>query len=141
VSTAAQSSQPLGNMRFRVAIAGTQGAGAVEVIFPEARLAARGTAASKRPVRYGTLILRKGLTQSREWYEWWYAARRPAPAGRKRSGRDITVTLMDAQGRDACRWLFSDAHPQAYQLSSLNALGNEPVLETLELSVGDFRML
>ena len=33
-------------------------------------------------------------------------------------------------------WLFGDVVPVSYQLSPLNALGNEAVIETLELSVG-----
>jgi len=48
------------------------------------------------------------------------------------------VTLRDAAGDDAKSWLFPNSAPVAYQLSPLNALGNEAVFETLELSIGDF---
>jgi hypothetical protein len=48
----------------------------------------------------------------------------------------VRVLLLDADGAAATAWLFSDTVPAAYQLSPLNALGNEPVIETLELSVG-----
>ncbi|MDQ3445897.1 MAG: phage tail protein [Pseudomonadota bacterium] len=65
--------EPLGNMRFRVEIEGLQETGASEVIFPEARLAAGPR--QSRLVRYGTLTLRRGVTRSQEWYEWWDQAR------------------------------------------------------------------
>jgi hypothetical protein len=102
--------QPFGNMRFRLEIDGLPGSGATEVLFPEARLlpGARKAGAAQ----YGPLIVKRGLTASRDWHEWWDAARRG--------------------------WLFEGAAPVAYHLSPLNALGNEPVIETLELSVESF---
>lgn len=123
---------PLGNMRFRVEIEGLTGTGAVEVIFPEARLAAGPRKAGA--VQYGCLIVKRGLTLSRDWYDWWDAARRD----RRPPKKTVRVMLLDAAGADAGGWLFRDAAPVAYQLSPLNALGNEPAIETLELAVGHF---
>lgn len=122
---------PLGNMRFRLEIETLPEGGAVEVVFPEARIA---RTQRRGGVRYGPLIVRRGLTQARDWYEWWDAARR----GRRPPLRAVRVVLQDGAGGDAAAWLFRDALPVAYHLSPLNALGNEPVLETLELSVGAF---
>jgi phage tail-like protein len=122
---------PLGNMRFRLEIEGMPGGGAVEVIFPEARLA---KARKGGAVQYGSLILRRGLTSAASWYEWWDAARR----GKRPLKRAVRVVLLSADGSDASGWLFKDAAPVAYHLSPLNALGNEAVVETLELSVGAF---
>ena len=48
------------------------------------------------------------------------------------------MTLLHADGSDGSGWLFRNATPVAYHLSPLNALGNEPVIETLELSVQSF---
>ena len=124
--------EPFGNMRFRVEIEGLQETGASEVIFPEARLAI-GPRRS-RLVRYGTLTLRRGVTRSQEWYEWWDHAR-TARTLRKRA---IAVVLIDERGADVTRWIFDDARPCGYSLSNLNALGNEPLVETLELAVGGF---
>jgi len=123
---------PLGNMRFRVEIEGLPGSGAVEVFFPEARIA--GGARKARTAHYGSLIVRRGLTVSRDWYDWWDAARR----GKRPPKKTVRIMLLDAAGDDASGWLFKDAAPVAYQLSPLNALGNEPVIETLELAVGHF---
>jgi hypothetical protein len=41
-------------------------------------------------------------------------------------------------GASVHRWTFFDAEPRGYLLSSLNALGNAPLFETLELTVGKF---
>lgn len=123
---------PLGNMHFRVEIEGLPESGAVEVVFPEARIA--GPPRKAGSVRYGSLILRRGLTRSGDWYDWWDAARRSA----SRPRRTVRVALRDAAGHDANAWLFRNAVPVAYQLSPLHALGNEVVLETLELRVGGF---
>ena len=123
---------PFGNMRFRVEIEGFPGAGAVEVIFPEGRIAARARKAGA--VVYGPLIVRRGLTSCGDWYQWWDEARR----GQRPPRRAVRIVLQDGGGADAAAWLFSKAVPVAYHLSPLNALGNEVVIETLEMSVGAF---
>ena len=124
--------EPFGNMRFRVEIEGLHEIGATEVIFPEARLAAGPR--KSRVVQYGTLTLRRGVTRSHEWYEWWDHAQ----ISRTLRKRAVTVVLIDARGADVKRWTFDDARPCSYLLSDLNALGNEPLIETLELAVGGF---
>ncbi|MFL6578038.1 MAG: phage tail protein [Povalibacter sp.] len=132
-------SLPFGNMRFRVEIEGLPGAGCVEVIFPEGRIA-RARASSKDSARYTNLTLRRGLTSSRDWYSWWDQARGPMLRQRKRVGRAIVVSLLNELGEQGHRWLFADATPIAYQLSSLHALGSELVMEMLELKVAGFRL-
>ena len=124
--------EPFGNMRFRLEIEGLRETGAVEVIFPEARIAT-GPRRS-RVVQYGLLIIRRGVTRSREWYEWWDRAR----TSKTSSKRTVAVVLMDERGDSVHRWTFDNAEPRGYLLSSLNALGNAPLFETLELTVGRF---
>jgi phage tail-like protein len=126
-------SQPVVNMRFRVEIDQMRGIGACEVTFPEARIVrARG---ARSTAAFGPLVKRRGLSPSSEWYEWWSAARRAHSSSR----RNVVVALLDATGRELNRWWIRDAQPIAYRLSGLNALGNEVLMETLEMSVGDFR--
>jgi phage tail-like protein len=124
---------PLGNMRFRVAIDGIGGAAAHQVVFPEARLVA-GRSGKTGGVAFGPLILRRALTASRDWYEWWEAARRERDPQR----RALRVMLLDAAGREARDWRFEGAVPVAYQLSPLDALGAAAAFETLELAIADF---
>jgi hypothetical protein len=126
--------QPLLNARFRIEIEGLPGTGATEVILPEARLVgARGRA---RAVQYGSLTIRRGMTTSSDWYEWWDRARRSSTAARK----SVSVVVMDSVRADVARWTFANALPSAYVVSPLNALGSEPLIETLELSVGGLTM-
>ncbi|HQR12031.1 MAG TPA: phage tail protein [Casimicrobiaceae bacterium] len=127
-------STPFGNMRFRVEIEGCPGVGAVGVVFPEARIGGDGQEPHR--ARSGPLIVRRGLTRSRDWYAWWDAARNGLA-----SRRSVRIVLQDSREADATGWLFEDALPVAYLLSPLDALGNEPVIETLELAVGRFTQL
>lgn len=123
---------PFGNMRFRVEIDGISGGGAFEVVFPEARIAGRGR--NGRRELYGPLILRRGLTAACDWYDWWDTARR----ARTPASRFVCIVLLDSEGADAMRWRFRGALPVAYHLSPLQALGDAPVIESLELSIAGF---
>ena len=125
---------PFINARFRVEIDGFPAAGATEVIFPEARIV---TGPRKtRVVTYGPLILRRGMTRSPEWYQWWDRARTSSNPDR----RNVNVVLMDASHEDVTRWSFSAALPSGYCVSPLNALGTQPLIETLELSVAGLQV-
>jgi T4-like virus tail tube protein gp19 len=126
--------QPLLNARFRIEVEGLPGTGATEVVFPEARIVElRGKA---RTVQYGSLTIRRGMTTSSDWYQWWDRARRSPTTARK----DVSVVVMDSLRADAARWTFAKALPSAYSVSPLNALGSEPLIESLELSVGEMTM-
>jgi phage tail-like protein len=122
-----------GNMRFRLEIEGMSETGATEIIFPEARVADPASASPR--VQYGILVLRRGVTLSREWYGWWDLARTSKAGGDR---KNIAVVLQDESGAETHRWTFNGARPHAYALSPLNALGNEPLIETLELTVDSF---
>ena len=123
------SREPLLNARFRVEIESLPSTGVVEVIFPEARIAAERR--NSRTIRYGPLILRRGMSASSDWYEWWQRASQRAVAARKR----VIVVLMNQAQADVNRWTFIDAVPSAYTVSPLNAVRSELLIETLELSV------
>lgn len=123
--------EPFLNMRFRVEIEGLAEAGVLEVVFPEARLVAR---ASVKRTRFGPLLLKRGVGRSQDWYVWWDRARRD----RQAKARTVLVTVLDEAGAGGQRYRFRRAKPVAYALSSLNALGRDVLVETLELTVGDF---
>jgi phage tail-like protein len=119
------------NRRFAVAIDGIGETRAVAVVLPQARV---GASRAKRPVvRYSELILRRGLAAGDEWYAWWARSRTARAAS-----RTILVTLLDSAGSPVVCWTFPGAKPVAYSVSSLDALGAEIVVETLELAVGGF---
>jgi len=123
---------PFTNMRFRVEIDGMKGAGAVEVILPQARIE---VGSGKRQVRqFEPLTLRRGLTRSSEWYDWWNEVQGSA----RGAERTVRIVLLDERGADAIGWICSGAVPVGYAVSALNALGHEPVIESLDLRVKDF---
>jgi phage tail-like protein len=128
-------SEPLLNASFRVEIEGLERSGACEVVFPEGRIVpGRGKG---RAVHYGPLTLRRAMTASSDWYRWWDGARRSRGA----AARQVAVVLTDRTHADLTRWTFSKARPTAYTVSPLNALGGEPLVETLELTVSGFDII
>jgi T4-like virus tail tube protein gp19 len=126
--------QPFTNLRFRVAIEGIEGTGAVEVVFPTARLVA--LPRKRRAVQFDSLVIRRGLTLSKDWYAWWNEARRSVRAPR----RDVQVMLLDVNGGIALRWIFPRSVPLSYSVSPLNAMVGAAVVESLELRIGDFEL-
>jgi phage tail-like protein len=134
-STVADAPLPFTNLRFAVGIEGLQSSGAVEVVFPTARIVTLTT--KRREVRFDSLVIRRGLTQSTEWYDWWNQARRSARAIPRRL---VTVVLQKANGTEGVRWFFPDSVPLNYSLSPLNALIGAAVIESLDLRVGGFEL-
>ena len=125
--------QPYTSLRFAVSIQGLQRTGAVEVMLPTARIV--DLPRRPRSVQFEPLVIRRGLTDSTEWFDWWEEARRP-----RGTSRLVTVVLMKPSGAEAVRWFFRDCVPVGYALSPLNALVGATVIESLELRVGDFEL-
>jgi hypothetical protein len=123
---------PFTNLRFVVVIDGIQSTRAVEVVFPTARIVE--LPRKRREVHFDSLVIRRGLTLSTEWFDWWNQARRTARSQR----RDVVVVLLDSNGTPAREWIYSRTVPLSYSLSPLNALVGAAVIESLELRVGDF---
>ena len=128
----AYAAAPFTNMRFRVEIDGMAGKGAVEVILPAAHFDI--ISGKRQATQFEPLTLRRGLTRSSEWYDWWDEVQGSA-RGAERTGR---IVLLDEGGADAIGWTCSGAVPVGYAVSALNALGREPVIESLELRVKGF---
>jgi phage tail-like protein len=125
----------LTNLHFVVGVEGMQSGGAFEVLIPAARIVE--LPRKRREVQYEPLVIRRGLTDASEWYDWWNAARRrTAPQRRK-----VVVRVESAGGRASVEWAFRDCVPIAYSVSPLHALLGEPLLESLELRVGGFELI
>jgi hypothetical protein len=137
-TTAARSTerpaQPFTGLRFAVGIEGLHSTRAVEVVLPAARIVE--IPRKRRAVQIEPLVLRRGLTDSTDWYDWWNDARRSSRASR----RLVSVIVMRLNGSEGVRWFFHDAVPVGYALSPLNALVGATVIESLELRVGDFEL-
>ena len=130
---------PYRNFRFRVEIEGIVQAGfrecsglgsEIEVI--EYREGGDSTSAvHKLPgrVKYSDIVLKWGVTQSRELNDW-HLAIIQGQLQRKNG----SIVLLDASGVEAVRWLFTDAWPSKFEGPTLNAAGNDVAIESLTLT-------
>ena len=85
-------------------------------------------------MRFGALVLRRGMRGASDWYEWWARTRHAADESRRR----VTIVVMGHAGADLQRWTFADAALRWPMPSRrLSAASAQPLIETLELSVGD----
>ena len=129
---------PYRNFNFQVEIEGVA-AGFAEVVVPGAEIEVveyregtdRVSSTRKLPgrVRYGDVILRRGVTDALDLYAWFDAVR-----DGNLIRRDVTIVLLDAERNPVRRWLLSRAYPIKYSGPTLNAKGNEVVIEEVVLS-------
>jgi phage tail-like protein len=120
--------------------------GFCEVVFPEFRIgpAERVKRGGKRvapppPTESQSrhLILRRGVTGSRDLYEWWDQARR----GKARQLRTVTVHLMTPDlSRAILTWRFYRARPVCLSYAPLNALQATVLIESVELEFDKMEM-
>lgn len=80
-------------------------------------------------VRYGNTVLRRGITQDLDLYEW-FSAIRDGDLQR----RNVVIVLQDASHADVRRWLLRDAWVVKLAGPTLNAKGGEVVMEELVLA-------
>jgi phage tail-like protein len=80
-------------------------------------------------VRYPNVTLRRGVTDSRELWDWWQAV-----ASGNYDRRAVAIVLRDRGGNDVRRWLLREAWPVRYQVSVLAATTSEVAIESLELA-------
>ncbi len=80
-------------------------------------------------VRYGDVILRRGVTPNLDLYRWFNDVR----AGNL-SRRNLVVVLLDAERLPVRRWIVSGAFPVKYTGPDLNAKGNDVVIEEVVLT-------
>ena len=79
--------------------------------------------------KYQNLVLKRGLTASNTLYDW-----EKEVARGKISPKNISVILLDSQGREAKRWDFKEAFPLKWSSGNLNSTGSSIEIETLELA-------
>ncbi len=89
------------------------------------------TSVRKLPGRasYSNIVLKRGLTDSRELYDWHRTAIR-GPVDRKNG----SIILLDDAGESKVRWNFRNGWPARWEGPLLNARGNAVAIETLEIA-------
>jgi phage tail-like protein len=129
---------PYKGFRFLVEIAGIQQAGfsecsglgsQVEVV--EYREGNEPNQVRKLPgkVIYPDIVLKWGITTSRELYDWHLAV-----INGNLQRKTGSIVLLDDQGNAAVRWNFEDAWPSKWEGPSLNARSNQVAIESLTLT-------
>ena len=78
--------------------------------------------------KYGTLILKYGLTDSKELYDWFKLG-----IDGKVDPRKISIVASDLEGNDLARWNLLNAWPAKYEAPEFNGKGNEVAVETFEI--------
>ena len=136
---AVQRDNPYPNFNFAVDIGLGDAIGFSEVDLPAGEIEVieyrEGNEIALRPrklpglTKYANVTLKRGVTGNVELFEWWRSGRDGQLLGRK-----VVITLLDEQGQPVQRWVLRDAWPVKLDYSTLNALGNEVLIETLELA-------
>ncbi len=136
---------PYLNNHFRIEIDGIALTGFTEVVLPETRadvVAYRdgndtGTRKLAGAVHVGNLVLRRGVTKSRELFDWWKET-----ADGTAHRRNIVVILQDAAAQDVKRWAILRAWPMRYTVGPLVGLDDDVTLiETLECATEGFEVV
>lgn len=77
-------------------------------------------------VSYPDIVLKWGVTNNEELYQWHLAVFQG-----NLERRDGSVILLDSQGNEALRWNFFNAWPSKWVGPTLDAKGNEVAIEEL----------
>jgi len=130
---------PYRNFRFRVEIDGIQVAGFSEATIPDSTTDTVDYREGIDPThqkklsgltKYGNITLKKGLTDSMDLYNW---KKSVEDLGAQGARKNISLILIDEEGKDKSRWNIIEAWPIKYDPSDFSAKGNEVVIESLEI--------
>jgi phage tail-like protein len=80
-------------------------------------------------VKYANIVLKWGLTDSTELYDW----HREAAKGNTQR-RNGSIVVHDRQGNEVARWNFFQAWPSKWDGPDFNAASDDIAIETLELA-------
>ena len=141
-----QRTDPYRNFGFLVEIDGLATSAFSEVELPESSITVveyrEGgdalTSSRKLPgrVHYGNIVLKRGITQNDDLWNWWNTLRNG-----KVDRRNGAIVLLDAEGNAVRRWVFYEGWPCKYEAPALDARGNDVVIETLELAIEGFEVV
>lgn len=126
------------NVSFMVEIDGLDTNGFFAVSFPKSRVEviayregiSRRTRYLPGRLVHDRLVLQRAAAPDSDLHAWWQET--VAGVVQRRS---ISLVLLDAAGQHQQRWNVVAAWPASYDVTDLSALGNDIVLETLEIVV------
>jgi phage tail-like protein len=130
---------PFKNYSFRVEIDGIASAAfksvsglAAEAEVIDYREGSDGLSSSRKlpgRVRYSNVTLTRGITTSRDLWDWWQTV---VDGALQR--RNVVITLLDDSGNEVVRWNLRDAWIAKIEGPNLEAGGNEVAIESIELA-------
>ena len=83
-------------------------------------------------VKYTNLILKRGLTQSSELYDWFKQSKNGTP-----DLRDISVKILNKENEPVATWKLSNCWPTKYSGPVLNSTQSELTMEVIEIATQD----
>jgi phage tail-like protein len=109
--------------------------GSLEVI--EYREGSDVTTTRKLPglVKYTNVTLKRGITNSRELYDWWRAG-----VNGTLQRREVAIVLLDDARTEVMRWLLHQAWIARFEIGPLVAEGNDVLIESIELAHEGFEL-
>ncbi len=80
-------------------------------------------------VEYPNVRLSRGLTTSRDLWDWWQTV-----VDGSLERRNVSITLLDDTRTPVLRWLLRNAWIAKFEAPELDASANEVAIETIELA-------
>lgn len=128
---------PIGNYKFAIEIDGitegsfskVSGIGA-EIQIDDVDEGGMNYSTHKIPVRvkYSNITLEKGITKSKELFQWFSQSCEGII-----KKRDFSIILSDNGGETIRRWNFTQGYPVRWEADGLDAQGSEILLERMEI--------
>ena len=96
------------------------------------------TSSRKLPgrVRYGDVTLARGLTTSRDLYDWWMTTVNGIV-----DRRNAAIILLDDARNEALRWVLREVWVSGIEFGGLHAEGNEVLIESVVLTHEGFELV
>ena len=79
---------------------------------------------------FSTLVLRRGMTPTRDLWNWYEFV----GTGKYAHRLNVVVTLFDISGKSVLAWQLSNALPIKFKAADLNAKGTDVAIEELHLA-------
>lgn len=89
-----------------------------------------GTVQRMGQVTFATVILKRGLTRTRDLWTWFNLVGQGAYAHRL----NLTITMFDNAGKGVISWKLSRALPVKFKAADLNAMGTGVAIEEVHLA-------
>ena len=81
-------------------------------------------------VTFATIILKRGMTKTKDLWTWFNHVGQGAYAHRL----NATITMFDVQGKGVLSWKLKRALPIKFKAADLNAKGSDVAVEELHLA-------